>query len=167
MRGGWRSLGCALTLALLALLGTTLWVGMRVGMATVWERGRATQDQTTALPGVAWVHHALWGSGHGVVADIDRIDGPTLHVTDRQGEQRVIQVTPDTRLLANTAGPPTRIGDGGLAQFPDLHPGVRIIVLGRPRDDGAIEARLLRVVPADAPADPTRTPSDRRRRETP
>ncbi len=157
MRGGLRALGCGVALALLVLLGISLWVGMRVGMAAVWERGRGEAPPAASLPGVAWVHRALGRSGHGVVADIDSVAGQTLLVTDRQGERRVIQVTPDTRFLAGSARPSARVGEGGLAQFPELHPGARIIVLGRPRDDGVIEARVLRIIPADAP------PSERRR----
>ena len=167
MRLGLRSLGCAVALALLVLLGISLWVGMRVGMAAVWERGRPAQDASPGLPGVALVRRALSRAGHGVVADIETIEGQTLIVIDRQGEQRVIQVTPETRLLASTTRPPTRLGGDSLAQWPELHPGARIIVLGQPRDDGVIEARLLRIVPPDAPADPARPPSDRRRRESP
>ena len=161
MRLGLRSLGCGLALALLVLLGITLWVGMRVGMAAVVARGRATADETAVLPGTGWVHRALGQAGHGVVADIDSIAGPTLLVTDRQGERRVIEVTAETRFLVGAGRSATRVGEGGLAQFPDLRPGARIIVLGRPRDDGAIEARVLRLVPVDAP------PPQRWRREAP
>ena len=53
MRPSLRSLGCSAALALLALLGISLWVGMRVGMTAVWERGRPGQDSAAGLPGVA------------------------------------------------------------------------------------------------------------------
>ena len=161
MRSGLRSLGCGLAVALLVLLGISLWVGMRVGMAAVAERGRATADQPAVLPGVNVVRRTLGQSGHGVVAEIDSIAGQTLLVTDRQGNRRVVEVTAETRFLAGAGRPTTRVGQGGLAQFPELQPGVRIIVLGQPHDDGALEARVLRVVPADAPA------PQRWRRDTP
>lgn len=161
MRPGLRSLGCGLALVLLALLGITLWVGMRVGIATVAERGRATPGQSAGLPGVAWVRGALGQGGHGLVAEVDRIEGATLWVTDRQGEPRVVLVTAETRYLTGTTRPGTRLGEGGLAQFPELGPGARLIVLGWPRDDGVIEARVLRLVPPDAPL------PERRRRDSP
>ncbi|MCW5850205.1 MAG: hypothetical protein KIT87_08985 [Anaerolineae bacterium] len=167
MRPSLRSLGCSAALALLALLGISLWVGMRVGMTAVWERGRAAQDSSAGLPGVAVVRHALWRTGHGVVADIESIEGQTLIVSDRQGEQHVIQVTSETRFLSTTTRPPARLGGGGLGELPELRPGARIIVLGQPRDDGVLEARLIRILPADAPSDSTRPPTDRRRRESP
>jgi hypothetical protein len=157
---------------LLLLTGVTMWVGIRVGKATVWERGRAP-DPPPSLIGGPLPGRIFLRDGHSAVADIDVIAGDVITATARGGEQRVIYVTPETMVLRGAMRSPTRtrVGADGLAQFAELQPGARIIALGRPRDDGAMEARLIHIVPPDFPLDPPpmRTPPfpDRRRREGP
>lgn len=172
MNLGVRSLGCVAAITLLLLTGVTLWVGIRVGKATVWERGRAP-DPPPSLIGGPLPRRIFGQDGHSAVADITAIEGNLITATARDGEQRIIYVTADTLVLRGNLRAPSRllVGEAGLAQFEELQPGARIIVLGRPRDDGAMEARLLHIVPSDFPLDPPplRTPPfpDRRRRDGP
>lgn len=173
MRLSVRMLVFASAAVLLLLTGVTLWVGIRVGKATVWERGRAPEP-APILSGNPLPRRIFGQDGHSAVADITFIEGNVITATARGGEERVIHVTPETMILRGAMRSPTRtwVGQDGLAQFEDVQPGARIIVLGRPREDGTMEARLIHIVTAEfslepPPPFPPEAIPDRRRRSAP
>lgn len=86
--------------------------------------------------------------GHGIGGPILRISSSTIVIQDRDGAEKVLQTdqTTDIRRFRD------RI------QVSDLKTGDMIVVLGEPDSQGAIRARLIRVIP-EIPGIPTSTVS--------
>jgi len=89
-------------------------------------------------------------SGHGIAGIIARIDGNTIILRGIDGVERLINVA---------SGTPIRQGIANLT-VSDLKTDERIVVIGAPRDDGSIEAKIIRVfgrgsfTPPSAPVTP-------------
>ncbi len=78
-------------------------------------------------------------SGHGVAGEILSVNGETLVVKDRDNQEVTIRL--NTVTIVNR-GPETVAGS-------TLVPGEKIVIIGKPQDDGVIAASLIRVFPAN------------------
>ncbi|MBI5220965.1 MAG: hypothetical protein HY978_04005 [Candidatus Liptonbacteria bacterium] len=91
-------------------------------------------------------------SGHGTSGLVIKVSSSTLLVQDLEGVEKVIRLTSKTvvrRLRENLS-----VGD--------LKTDDRVAVIGSPTDDGEIEARLIRLLPADLPPPPPFAPNSPR-----
>ena len=92
-----------------------------------------------------------FGSGHGAIGTIERIDHQTLSVRRRDGKLQTVVVNNDTRIEENRK----RITSA------DLELNDQITVIGSPDSQGQIVARWIRVLRSSPPLDhvtPTLTP---------
>ena len=76
-------------------------------------------------------------NGHGLVGEILSVADDSLVVKDISGNESVVSLGKQT-LIKNGRSD---------AVISGLKPGDKIAVIGRPADDGMIEARLIRVLP--------------------
>lgn len=76
-------------------------------------------------------------NGHGLVGEILSVADDSLVVKDISGNESVVSLGKQT-LIKNGRSD---------AAISGLKPGDKIAVIGRPADDGMIEARLIRVLP--------------------
>jgi len=167
MRPG-RIIGVAIGLTLLVLIGTTLWVGVRVGSATTAVPTREEKGKS-GLFGLRGMIDKAVRDGHGAVGEIESIDGLRVKMITREGEARDILVMPETLVFWGNPQqtPPTKVGATGLTQFSEIQPGARIVVIGRPNADGQLEARIFHVLIFDSTQDREHIPSDRKGRGQP
>jgi len=77
----------------------------------------------------------------GANGEILKIDGESIIVKDRRGEERAVLVTGETeiRLFRDKI------------KLADLRIGDNIVTIGEPNNDGKIEAKLIRVMPMPMP----------------
>ncbi len=167
MRPVSRSFGLVMAFGLLFLLGVTLWVGLRVGAATLWEQSVAA-EAPPGLLGEGRLSHPP-RDGHGAVGQVTRLEAERLTLVNRDGEERVVLFSADTLLVKGNPRTvtPTRVGDLGPSELNDLQPGARIVVIGKPNADGQLEARIIRINVNDPNSDRSRSPSERKGRPTP
>lgn len=81
----------------------------------------------------------LFRSGHGVAGQILSIREGSIIVSSPEGQENSIVISDDTVIMKG----------GEKVTSGDLGSGDRIVVLGRPGDDGVIQADLVRVFDAD------------------
>lgn len=80
-------------------------------------------------------------NGHGLAGEVISVSDGSLAVKDRSGRESAVKLTDKTVI---------RSGDVAIAPS-DLKPGDRVAVIGRPSDDGSVQAEFVRVFPTDAP----------------
>ncbi len=142
-----RSLGCAIALVFLVLVGIALWVGARVGAASVSNTAAAGAGDTVASPLGQFFPHPSSRDGHGAIGLVESVEPYRITIRNRDG-QRVVVVSQDTYILKGSERPSSTsatIGPDGLTNIPEIRPGVRIVAMGRPGANGELEARAIRV----------------------
>lgn len=80
----------------------------------------------------------LFRSGHGVAGEIISISEGSVIVSGPEGQENSIVISGTTIIMEG----------GEKISLTDLAAGERIVVLGKPGDDGSIQADLVRVFPA-------------------
>lgn len=146
--------------ALALVLGVALWVGARIG-AAVPDTPRAAPVTGSLLGERAFIAPPP-RERHGAIGEVTAVDPPRLVLIGREGETRIILVSQETMLAP--PGPPPQPGDptplpatplgvAGLAAAPQIQPGTRLLIIGRPTDEGQLEARIIRILPVDADLD--------------
>lgn len=169
MRPGLRNFGCGIALVLLMLVGISLWVGARIGIASLREASRG--QASPSLLGEGNFSNFRGRLRHSVVGEVDSVDAQSLTVLKRDGERRTIVITADTLIsrgpLRGGSLSSNRVGELGLTQFPDLQPGGRVVIIGRPRNNGQIEARVIRIIPVETPFDRNRSGPDLKGKNAP
>lgn len=84
----------------------------------------------------------FWGrpnfNAHSGLGQIIKIDGNNLTVNDQGNVEKTIVVNDQTKIIKNLQ----------TIKLSDLKVNDQIIVIGRPNEQGQIEARLIRVMPA-------------------
>ncbi|TXH06891.1 MAG: hypothetical protein E6Q06_04715 [Candidatus Moraniibacteriota bacterium] len=81
----------------------------------------------------------LFRSGHGVAGEILSIREGLIIVSGPEGQENSIVISDDAVIMKG----------GEKVAFSDLGSGDRIVVLGKPGDDGVIQADLIRVFDTD------------------
>ena len=79
-------------------------------------------------------------NAHSGVGQIIKIDGNSLIIKDRSNIEKIILVTDKTAIIRDKQN----------IKITDLEVDDKIVVIGRPNDQGQIEARLIRGMPASA-----------------
>lgn len=74
-------------------------------------------------------------SGHGTTGSIAKIDGNNLIINGQDGAEKIIAVTENTSLKKGMAD----------IKLSDLKVDDRVVIIGSPKDDGSIEARIVRI----------------------
>jgi hypothetical protein len=83
--------------------------------------------------------------GHGTPGAVVQVDGDSIIIKDPRGMERIVTVSAKTTLKKGTAD----------FKLSDLRLDDRLVIIGSPRDDGSIEAQLIRVFdPNDLPPPP-------------
>ena len=142
-----RSLGCAIALGFLVLVGIALWVGARVGAASVSNATATGAGDAIASPLERFFPHPGSREGHGAIGLVESVEPYKITIRNRDG-QRVVLVSQDTFILRGGERPSSTsatIGADGLTNIPEIRPGVRIVAMGRPGPNGELEARAIRV----------------------
>jgi len=142
-----RSLGCAVALVFLVLVGIALWVGMRVGAASVSNATATGAGDNITSPLGTLFPHPPSREGHGAIGLVESVEPYKMTIRNRDG-QRVVLVSQDTFVLRGGERPSSTsatIGPDGLTSIPEIRPGVRIVAMGRPGPNGELEARAIRV----------------------
>lgn len=78
-------------------------------------------------------------NGHGTAGTIVKIDGSTLVIKGENGIEKMVTLTPTTIIRKGNL-------DSKLA---DLIVDTRVVIIGTPKDDGSIEAKIVRVFDTD------------------
>ncbi|MFN8474174.1 MAG: hypothetical protein U0822_18420 [Anaerolineae bacterium] len=142
-----RSIGCAVALGFLVLVGIALWVGARVGAATAGSSAATGSAAVSASPLGQFFPHQASHQGHGAIGLVETIEPFTMTIKNRDGE-RVVVVTQETLILKGEERPsstsPT-VGSDGLTSITEIRPGVRIVAIGKPGSNGELEARAIRI----------------------
>lgn len=163
MRNSLRLLGCASVLVLLTLISVTMWVGMRIGTAAATRA--LPLDEAPASPWLPFHDETQRRQpGYGAIGVVQAVEPPQVVIVGRAGE-RTIVIPPETMLLYGWEQP-SDTSKRAEDILRDLPVGTRIVVIGRPLDEAKIEARIIRIVPADAKPG-AKPPYDRRWRPTP
>lgn len=81
-------------------------------------------------------------NAHGVAGEILSLSGDSLVIKGRDNQESTVRIT-DTTII--NRGPDT-------IQQSDLKVGDKLVVVGKPGEDGVIGAHLVRVLPFDMPA---------------
>ena len=83
--------------------------------------------------------------GHGTPGTIAKIDGNNIVIEDPRGMEKIVAVTDKTAIKKGMAD--LKLGDLKIED--------RLVIIGTPRNDGSIEAQLIRIFdPNDAPLPP-------------
>ncbi|MFN8496983.1 MAG: hypothetical protein U0641_03945 [Anaerolineae bacterium] len=142
-----RSLGCAIALGFLVLVGIALWVGARVGTATSNASPATGASAVSASPLGQFFPHSESRQGHGAIGLVESVEPYKLTIRNRDG-QRVVVVSQDTLVLKGGERPsstsPT-VGADGLTGIAEIRPGARIVAIGKPGPNGELEARAIRI----------------------
>ncbi len=146
-----RSLGCAVALVFLVLVGIALWVGTRIGAATVNGAAATSAGDNIESPLGQFFPHPNPHDGHGAIGLVKTVEPFKLTIRNRDGE-RIVIITQDTLVLRGderrSSASPT-VGQDGLTSIAEIQPGVRIVAIGRPGANGELEARAIRIVTSD------------------
>lgn len=74
-------------------------------------------------------------NGHGISGTIAKIDGNNIIIKDRDGVEKIIIVTNSASIKKGRAD----------IRLSDLKIDDRMVVIGSPKDDGSIEAKIVRI----------------------
>ena len=74
-------------------------------------------------------------SGHGTVGSIVRIDGQSLVIKGRDSVEKIVGVDSTTTIRKARFE----------VSLADLKPGDEVVIVGTPKDDGSIEAKVIRL----------------------
>jgi hypothetical protein len=87
-------------------------------------------------------------SGHGTAGAIVRIDGNNIIIKGRDGVEKIATVTEGTTVRKGRTA----------VKLADLKADDRVVIIGAPKDDGSIEAKIIRVFDGNQPAPPPHRP---------
>lgn len=73
--------------------------------------------------------------GHGTPGTIAKIDGNNIIIKDPRGMEKIVTITDKTAIKKGMTD----------LKFSDLKIDDRLVIIGAPRDDGSIEAQLIRI----------------------
>lgn len=74
-------------------------------------------------------------SGHGTAGTIAKIDGNNLIIKGQDGVEKIIAITENTSLVKGKTD----------IKLSDLKVDDRVVIIGSPKDDGSIEAKIIRI----------------------
>ena len=83
-------------------------------------------------------------SGHGTAGTIAKIDNGSLIIKDQGGVEKIVNFDDDVSIKKGNAD----------VQLQDLKVDDRVVVIGAPKNDGSIQAEILRVFDAPLPPPP-------------
>lgn len=83
-------------------------------------------------------------NAHSGLGQIIKIDGNNLVIKDQANVEKTISITDKTAIIR----------DNQNIKITDLKVDDKIVVIGRPNDQGQIEPTLIRVLPAQSPVQP-------------
>ena len=87
-------------------------------------------------------------NANGAIGKIIKVELPTIIVQDKDNTEKVILIKEDTQIQKMKGGITTN----------DLKTDDFVVVIGNPNEQGQIEAKFIRVMPAGMPVPPTQTP---------
>jgi len=159
----------AVAAALFLILGVTLWVGMRVGQAGLVETASDASGLSLLGERRLGPHPA---DGHGAVGIVTLVAPPRVELVGREGQPRVVLVTTDTLVaVGDRSVAATPLDGGDISDIAELKPGVRLVAIGQPDDEGQLIARIIRIVPKNEldrmNSEQSRSPSERKGKTTP
>lgn len=74
-------------------------------------------------------------SGHGTAGTIAKIDGSSLIIKDRDGVEKVVSITESTSIKKGRTD----------IKLSDLKIDDQVVIIGSPKDDGTVEAKIIRI----------------------
>ncbi|MFN8484894.1 MAG: hypothetical protein U0768_17810 [Anaerolineae bacterium] len=142
-----RSLGCAMAIGFLVLVGIALWVGARVGAATSNASPGTGSTADSASPLGQFFPHPEPRERHGAIGLVESVEPFKITIRNRDG-QRMVVVSQETFVLKGIERPSATsatVGPDGLKDIPEIRPGERIVAIGKPGPNGELEARAIRI----------------------
>ena len=145
----WTLAGIGGVIILLLVFQAGVWVGFR--KADYSYRWGDNYHRMFGGPRGGFMHGGMddmmgrdFTSGHGTAGAIVKIDGNNLVIKGQDGVEKIAVVTAATSVRRGNAD----------IKLADLKADESVVVIGSPRDDGSIDAKIIRVFDAANPPPP-------------
>ena len=136
-------------LAIILILGGVFQLGVfvgwqKAGFAGHWERNYSRNFIGEGRPGMGgmmpdFLREPPMMNAHGLFGSILKLDESSFSLKGQDGAEKVVLIGKDTTF--------NRFGEN--LTLKDLKVGDKIVVIGSPNQSGQIEAKFIRVFPAD------------------